>query len=90
MRPKKENRIIFDHKRDGYHFGHCLNEDHDNYYCNVKFKGDTVGKNQVMYCQECKICWLIGRNLFSSWRYETEEDWERNYEMIKDFEYIDY
>ena len=62
MRPKKENRIIFDHKRDGYHFGHCLNEDHDNYYCNVKFKGDTVGKHQIMYCKECEGV-LVNRDI---------------------------
>ena len=82
-------RIIDDQESDEYHFGHCLNEDHENLYCNVKFAGDVFGKNHIMYCKECKICWSIGRNLFGSWKHETDEDWDRNYEMIKDFEYID-
>lgn len=88
VKKRREERLIFDQEREGYYFGHCMVPEHDNYCCNVKFKGDSVGKNHFMYCEECKICWYIGRNLFSSWQDETEEDWKENYEMIKDFEIV--
>ncbi len=29
-------------------------------------------------CESCKTKWLIGWNLFSSWKDETEADWEKN------------
>ena len=86
---EKKERVIFDPDREGYYDGHCLVPEHDNYYCNIKLRNDTVGNNHFMYCKECKICWWIGKNLYSSWHDETDEDWNRNHEIIKDFEFIE-
>ena len=86
MNKQRREKLIFDDYNN--YFGHCLIPEHKNFYCNVKFKGDVYGKSHIMYCEECKICWKIGRNLFGSWRDETDEDWDKNFEMIKDFEYI--
>ena len=49
----------------------------------------NIHKANWMICHEHKKCWLRGENLFSSWRYETEEDWERNYQLIKDYEEVE-
>ena len=40
------------------------------------------------YCDEHKLRWLIGENLFGGWRHETEADWERNREHICRYETI--
>jgi hypothetical protein len=54
---------------DGY-FGlcpHCRNNDG---YVNV-------GRGHWFVCDEHKVMWFIGSNLFSSWKDETEEEQER-------------
>ncbi len=71
---------------DNY-FGHCKFPEHEMINRNVKDR-NGFGKTHIMCCDECKICWCIGHNLFSGWRYETEEDWNRNYEIIKNYEYL--
>ena len=38
-----------------------------------------------MYCREHSVKWRVGEKLFSTWRYETEEKWSENYELLKDF-----
>jgi hypothetical protein len=48
----------------------------------------NIGRSHWFYCEADKIKTLVGSNLFSSWRYETEADWERNYEKLKDYKEI--
>jgi hypothetical protein len=87
MNKQRREKLIFDDHNN--YFGHCKHLNHDNFYRNVRAPGDTrPGKTHIMCCDTCKICWCIGHNLFSGWRYEDPEVWDRNYEEIKDFEYI--
>ena len=65
--------LVFD--RDNY-WGHCRHPQHRNYYINL-------GRAHWMVCDECKIKWFVGENLFSSWRGQTEHMWQRNWEHIK-------
>ena len=43
----------------------------------------NVGRDHWQYCPRHKTRWLIGSNLFSSWRHETEADWQRNREVLE-------
>ena len=45
----------------------------------------NIGREQWAFCTEHKRKWQFGDNLFSSWRYETEDDWWRNVEFLKDY-----
>lgn len=40
-------------------------------------------------CENCKLRWRIGSNLFSSWQEEAEADWQRNAEMLSQFQPLD-
>ena len=75
----KQKRLVFDN--DNY-FGHCLIPEHENFYLNI-------GRQNWMYCDECKIRWFMGENLISTWRQENEDIWEKNYKKIKDYEELD-
>ena len=57
------------------YFGHCPVRGHENYYLNL-------GRAHWMVCDECKIKWLVGENLFSSWRTEDRETWRQNFERL--------
>ncbi|MGO6706004.1 hypothetical protein [Rhizobium leguminosarum] len=46
----------------------------------------NVGKTHWTVCHTHKVRWSIGTNLFSGWRYETEEDWERNSKLLSAYE----
>lgn len=50
----------------------------------------NVEKAQYGRCDDCKVYWLIGENLFSSWRAETEDAWTRNAQHLKDYTEIKY
>ena len=41
-----------------------------------------------MVCDECRIKWLIGENLFSSWRKENKDLWKVNAERIEEFRQV--
>jgi hypothetical protein len=45
----------------------------------------NIGRVNWMYCREHSVKWRVGENLFSTWRYATEEKWSENYELLKDF-----
>lgn len=40
-------------------------------------------------CDEHRLTWYIGSNLFSSWKDETEEDWAANRERFASYEVVD-
>jgi hypothetical protein len=44
----------------------------------------NVGRDHWSVCFEHKNKWHVGSNLFSSWREETETDWERNERLLLD------
>ena len=43
----------------------------------------NVGRNHFGVCMEHGVCWNIGSNLFSSWRHQSEEDWQENAEVLE-------
>ena len=49
----------------------------------------NIGKDHWIYCDKHRVCWPIGYNLFSSWQEETEEDWERNRQQLKDYRVVE-
>ena len=63
---------------DNHYFGHCGVPEHDNYYLNI-------GRAHWMACDECRIKWFIGENLFSSWRRQNEMIWNENAERIRKY-----
>jgi hypothetical protein len=71
-------KLIFD---EHHYFGHCPILTHENYYLNIS-------RGHWMVCDECKIRWFIGANLFSSWRNQTKTTWKKNFIKIKDYEKI--
>jgi hypothetical protein len=71
-----------------------LNDDCGDYFGNCPVCGTSgcylnLGRTHVFYCEDHKIGWVVGSNLFSSWREETEEDWQRNLAKLDDFQKID-
>ena len=63
---------------DEHYFGHCSTLEHDNYYLNVH-------RAHWMVCDKCRIKWLIGANLFSSWRKQNEIIWNANAEKLRKY-----
>jgi hypothetical protein len=51
-------------------------------YCNVS-------RTHWFYCPEHKLSWCAGSNLFSGWRYETEELWRKNAEYLDHFHWVE-
>jgi hypothetical protein len=70
---------VFD---DEHYFGHCSVAEHDNYYLNF-------GRAHWMVCDECRIKWFIGENLFSSWRRQNQMIWNENSERLKEYETVE-
>lgn len=46
----------------------------------------NVGRAHWYVCHRHRVRWLIGTNLFSSWRDQTEEEWRLNAERIGPYE----
>ena len=66
--------VEFDIVRDGY-FGVCPTcHKHDGYV--------NVGGGHWFLCNEHRVMWFIGANLFSSWRDETEEEQRATFERL--------
>ena len=42
----------------------------------------NIGANHYNVCDVHRVFWSIGANLFSSWKEETEADWQRNKELL--------
>ncbi|MBV1729506.1 MAG: hypothetical protein KUA33_04560 [Methanobacterium sp.] len=45
----------------------------------------NIKKINWFYCENCRLVWAFGVNLFSSWRFETEEEWMNNLKQFKDY-----
>ncbi|MCC6946116.1 MAG: hypothetical protein IT335_16185 [Thermomicrobiales bacterium] len=65
-----------------YPFGRCPVCGDDSPYVNI-------GKTHWKVCERDKIAWAFGGNLFSTWVFETEEDWQRNRELVETCKVID-
>jgi hypothetical protein len=64
------------------HFGVCPTCGSEGSYVNI-------GRQHYFLCETHKVFWHVGANLFSSWKEETEEDWQRNRELLSGFTEID-
>ena len=42
----------------------------------------NIGRSHVYVCHVHKNRWPVGSNLFSDWRKESEETWDRNAELL--------
>ena len=49
----------------------------------------NVNRTHVAHCEKCRVKWIIGANLFSSWRGESEADWEANAAFLVDFREVE-
>ena len=64
------------------YFGVCP-ECHDNDgYLNVH-------RTHWYICHEHRVRWWVGWSLFSTWRFETPEDWQENWELIRDYREVE-
>lgn len=63
------------------YFGNCPTCHKTNGYVNI-------GRHHWFICHQHQVRWCEGSNLFSGWREETEEDWRRNWEEIKDYQSV--
>jgi hypothetical protein len=53
--------------------------------CPICGKSDrylNAGRTQVFYCAEHKKSWCAGSNIFSSWRFETEDEQRRKWNEV--------
>lgn len=54
-------------------------------HCGKQTNCVNVTRVHVAMCDEHKVCWVIGENLFSSWRNEDEDTWRRNAELLAEY-----
>tara|TARA_R110002073_G_scaffold101349_10_gene230320 strand:+ start:632 stop:994 length:363 start_codon:yes stop_codon:yes gene_type:complete len=59
------------------HFGVCP-------ICGGCDGGFNVQRSNWFACDTHKLIWCVGENLLSTWRHETEDDWEQN---MRDYGY---
>ena len=43
-----------------------------------RFEMLIIGRDHWCFCEEHKVRWCLGSNLFSGWRHETDQIWELN------------
>ena len=48
-----------------------------------------VGREEWFVCHEHKAKWYVGSNLFSAWRSMTDEEFERNAELLKGYDVVE-
>jgi hypothetical protein len=48
----------------------------------------NIGRENWMYCEEHRVKWQVGENLFSSLPDDTEDHWFENYRLLKGFRSI--
>lgn len=49
----------------------------------------NLGRDHWAICSEHRTRWCFGSNLLSSWRNETEEDWQRNKDKLADYQKVE-
>ena len=63
------------------HFGACPECGGNDGYLNV-------GRDHWFVCHHHKVKWLVGTNLFSSWRYQEEDEWRENERLLAGYEEV--
>lgn len=49
----------------------------------------NVGREHWGRCSRHRVCWLVGENLFSSWKDEGPETWRANVAKMAGFVVVD-
>jgi hypothetical protein len=49
----------------------------------------NAGSTHVFYCEEHRVTWIYGSNIFSGWRDETEAGQRERYKVIEGFERVE-
>ena len=49
----------------------------------------NIYKQHFFYCDEHRLVWLAGSNLFSTWRDENEGDWRAAWEHLREYRTVD-
>ena len=49
----------------------------------------NIESTHFLVCDRHRVKWCIGSNLFSSWRDETEDDWQKNFERFADYREVE-
>ena len=60
------------------HFGSCPECGQASVYVNI-------GRVHWFYCDEHRVKWCVGANLFSSWRYQGPAQWEENHRKLQGY-----
>jgi hypothetical protein len=48
----------------------------------------NLGRGHYVACDECRTYIFVGSNLMS-WRHETKDIWEANYDSVEGYEFIE-
>jgi hypothetical protein len=48
----------------------------------------NIGRGHYIACDECKSYIFVGSNLMSCWRWENKSIWQKNYESVKGYKFI--
>jgi len=51
-------------------------------------RGFNIGRGHFVACDECRTYTMVGSNLMSSWRQETEDLWRQNSESVSGYRFI--
>lgn len=74
---------VFYNFNNEYYFGHCLCEDHENFFVNI-------GEENWFYCPICKIKWQVGWGLLSDPPENVAGNlttyWRKNKNLLENYE----
>lgn len=48
----------------------------------------NVGRDHFAACDEHRLVWHLGSNLFDSWRHESQHDWDANQKRLSDYRLV--
>src|SRR5262245_6829079 len=60
------------------HFGSCPE-------CGQALVYLNIGREHWFYCDEHRVKWCVGENLFSSWRLQGPAQWEENHRKLQGY-----
>jgi len=49
----------------------------------------NLGRGHYAACDSCRCYIFLGSNLISSWRHETPDIWEANYNSVKGYRFVE-
>lgn len=77
---KEDNNTKNNETEECYFFGGCprCGNSHNDGYLNV-------GRLHWFICHVHRVKWCRGENLFSSWRLESEVDWQENFNRLNHY-----